>query len=223
MQVDNRPRLLLIEDDRELSGLLAPLLEEEGYRVSVAHDGQRGLHLGLTRHFDVVVLDRGLPALEGLDLLGRLRDKGLLAPVLVLSARGSTKDRVDGLDAGAEDYLTKPFEVAELLARLRALLRRHADDAGTLRLGSRTLVLASRTVHGVDGTEITLSERECALLATLASRPKQVFPRGELLDRVFGEAESEAVVDTYVHYLRRKLGRTAVRTVRGVGYRMGDL
>jgi two-component system response regulator QseB len=215
------PRLLLVEDDRDLASLLVRVLGAEGYDTTVAPDGQRGLHLALTREFDAMVVDRGLPALEGLDLIGRLRDKGVLAPVLVLSARGTTRDRVDGLDAGAEDYLAKPFEVEELLARIRALLRRHRDAAAVLRIPGGALEVASRTVRRTDGTLVELSERETALLALLAARPGQVFSRHSLLDRVFDDAESENVVDTYVHYCRRKLGRDVIRTVRGLGYRLG--
>ena len=215
--------LLLVEDDHELAAMLQRVLGEEGYEVSHAADGHRALHLGLTRSFDVLVVDRGLPAVEGLDLIARLRSRGIGTPVLVLSARGSTSDRIEGLNAGAEDYLPKPFELAELLARLRALTRRHAERALVLRGGDGTLDLTSRTVRRGDGTEVALSEREAALLGLLAARPRQVFSRSELLDQVFDAAESDAAVDTYVHYLRRKLGRGAVRTVRGLGYRMGDL
>jgi two-component system response regulator QseB len=215
--------VLLVEDDRELADLLQRVLTDEGYDVTHAPDGQRALHLGLTQEFDLLVVDRGLPAVEGLDLIARLRSKGLVAPVLVLSARGTTQDRVDGLDAGAEDYLPKPFELAELLARLRALTRRHSEHARVLRIGSSTLDLATRTVRRRDDSEVILSEREADLLGLLAARPRQVFSRRELLEQVFDEAESDAAVDTYVHYLRRKLGRSAVRTVRGLGYRLGDL
>ena len=214
--------VLVVEDDRALAALLERLLAAEGYAVTVAPDGQRGLHLGLTRPFDVMLIDRGLPAVEGLDLIGRLRGRGVLTPMLVLSARGSTKDRVDGLNAGAEDYLAKPFEVSELLARLRALLRRHRDQAPVLTLGQRHLDLATRTVRDASGEQIELSEREAALLAVLAVRPHQVFSRRDLLERVFSEAESENVVDTYVHYCRRKLGRGVIKTVRGLGYRLGE-
>ena len=213
--------LLLVEDDAELCAMLERVLSAEGYAVTVAGDGQRGLHLALTRPFEVMVVDRGLPAVEGLDLIGRLRGRGVLAPVLVLSARGTAGDRVDGLDAGAEDYLAKPFDLEELLARLRALLRRHTDRAGVLRLGDARLDLAARTVVRATGEEVELSAREAALLGLLAARPEQVFTRRDLLHRVFDDAETDNVVDTYVHYCRRKLGPGVIRTVRGVGYRLG--
>jgi two-component system response regulator QseB len=216
-----RVSLLLVEDDAELAQLIGRVLTAEGYDVTTAPDGQRGLHLGLTSTFDVLVVDRGLPAVEGLDLIARLRSKGVATPTLVLSARGTTQDRVDGLDAGAEDYLTKPFEVAELLARLRALLRRHSDRAQWLAVPGGRFDITARTVELDDGGRVVLSEREAALLALLAARPGQTFSRRDLLARVFDDAESGSVVDTYVHYVRRKLGRSTIRTVRGLGYRLG--
>jgi two-component system response regulator QseB len=212
---------LVVEDDPRLLGMLATLLAEEGYRVDRAEDGQRGLHLGLTRSYDVLLLDRGLPALDGLDLLARLRGRGVVTPTLVLSALGNPADRVAGLDAGAEDYLAKPFDVDELLARLRALRRRHLDSARTLPLPGGSLDLDTRQVVPEDGEPVRLSERECALLAMLAARPGHVFSRARLLALVFDDAETEAVVDTYVHYLRRKLGRKIIDTVRGRGYQLG--
>lgn len=215
-------RILLIEDDADLAGLLDRVLADEGYAVTRAGDGQAGLHLALTRPFEAMIVDRGLPAVEGLDLIARLRSRGVSTPILVLSARNRTEDRVDGLDAGAEDYLAKPFELTELLARVRALLRRHLDHAGHLAVPGGSLDLASRTVRRVDGTTVELSEREAALLALLAARPGAVFSRSELLDRVFDDAESDTVVDTYVHYCRRKLGRGVISTVRGLGYRLGS-
>jgi two-component system response regulator QseB len=214
--------LLLVEDDGDLAALLVRVLTPEGYAVTIAHDGQQGLHLALTRTFDVMIVDRGLPAIEGLDLIARLRIKDVSTPILVLSARGATQDKVDGLDAGAEDYLTKPFEVSELLARLRALLRRHQDTAMEVHVPGGRLVVADRVVRLSNGHLVDLSEREAALLAALAMRPKQVFSRRDLLERVFGDAESENVVETYVHYCRRKLGRGVIRTVRGLGYRLGE-
>lgn len=215
------PRLLLVEDDRELAGLLADLLAEEGYDVEVARDGQRGLHLGLTHSYDVIVLDRGLPAIEGLDLLGRLRAKGIATPALVLSARGNPADRVEGLDAGAEDYVTKPFDVDELLARLRGLLRRHVEHADVVRVPGGSFDVAAREV-GLDlGDVVSLSAREADVLLHLARSPRRVFTRDELLQAAFGDVEDTGLVDTYVHHLRRKLGRESVLTVRGVGYRLG--
>jgi two-component system response regulator QseB len=216
------PRLLLVEDDSQLAGMLGELLTDEGYLVDQARDGQEGLHWGLSRSYDVIVLDRGLPAIEGLDLLRRLRGRGVTTAALVLTARGTVADRVEGLDAGAEDYLTKPFDVDELLARLRALLRRHPDQAGLVRIGRGWLDVTTRQVHDADGEAVTLSSRECALLQTLATRPRQVFSRDDLRSLVFGAAENAGVVDTYVHYLRRKLGRQVVRTVRGLGYQIGS-
>jgi two-component system, OmpR family, response regulator QseB len=216
-------RLLLVEDDRELAALLDGLLVDEGYDVDVAPDGQRGLHLGLTRTYDVIVLDRGLPGIEGLDLLGRLRSKGVVTPMLVLSARGNPADRVEGLDAGAEDYLPKPFDVDELLARLRGLLRRHVELADVVRIPGGSFDIAAREV-GLDGGEVvSLSTRETDVLGHLARSPRRVFSRVELLAAAFGDAEDTGLVDTYVHYLRRKLGRETVLTVRGVGYRLGRL
>jgi DNA-binding response OmpR family regulator len=215
------PSLLLVEDDLDLATLLGRALAAEGYDVTPAADGQRGLHLALTRAYDVMVVDRGLPAIEGLALVSRLRAQGVGTPILVLSARGTTKDRVDGLDAGAEDYLAKPFELAELLARLRALLRRHHDHAEVLALPGGVLHIDERIVRRTRGADVGLSEREAALLTVLATRPQQVFSRQDLLAVVFDEAESENVVDTYVHYCRRKLGRTVISTVRGLGYRLG--
>jgi two-component system response regulator QseB len=216
-------RLLLVEDESELRRMLRELLAAEGYRLDEAPDGQRGLHLGLTREYDVIVLDRRLPALDGLDLLSRLRAKGVTAPVLVLSALGNPSHRVEGLDAGAEDYLSKPFDVDELLARLRALRRRHLDSARSLPVPGGRLDLDTRQVLPAETEPVRLSERECALLATLASRPGQVYGRADLLAIAFPDAESAVVVDTYVHYLRRKLGRSIIATVRGRGYQLGRL
>ncbi len=215
-----RPRLLLVEDDRALTGLLVDLLDEEGYAVDVAADGHSGLHHALTRDYQLLVVDRGLPALDGLSLVTRLRAQGVTCPVLMLTARGTVQDRVEGLDAGAEDYLAKPFDVAELLARLRALRRRHPDAAGWLPLGRRRLDVANRRV--LDGpAEIPLSAREFAVLHALAGRPTKVFTRAELLSAAFDYADAPGTVDACVHHLRRKLGRDTVRTVHGLGYRLG--
>jgi two-component system, OmpR family, response regulator QseB len=216
-------RVLVVEDEAELAQMLVRLLEGEGYDVEAVHDGQAGLHRALTTRYDVLVLDRGLPGIEGVDLLRRLRRSGVTSPALMLTAYDAVSDRVEGLDSGAQDYLGKPFDVDELLARLRSLVRRvePADDAEMVDLGVRRLDVASRLVL-TPGGDVQLSEREAALLRILASRPSRVFTRDELRERVFEDAETDAVVETYVSYLRRKLGPDAIRTVRGVGYRMGS-
>jgi two-component system response regulator QseB len=150
-----------------------------------------------------------------------LRARGVVTPVLVLSALGLARDRVEGLDAGAEDYLAKPFDIDELLARIRALLRRHGDLVDDLPVPEGRLVVSSRMVLTDAGETQYLSERECALLAVLARRPRRVFSRSELVSEVFPDADDDGVVDTYVHYVRRKLSRHVIRTVRGLGYQLG--
>ena len=218
-----RPRILVVEDDARLNAMLSELLASEGYDVVSARDGQRALHEGLTQPFDLFLFDRGLPLIEGLDVLTKLRHGGVLTPTLILSALGNPADRVEGLDRGAEDYLAKPFDIDELLARLRALLRRHETTVPTLRVPGGTLETEARTVSLASGEVVALSEREADLLERLARRPERVFERVDLLDSVFPDADDEGVVDTYVHYLRKKLGRGCIVTVRGIGYRLGSV
>ncbi|MEC3979437.1 response regulator transcription factor [Amycolatopsis sp. H20-H5] len=213
--------MLLVEDDRELAGLLAEMLDGEGYETDQAHDGQRGLHLGLTGHYAVMILDRRLPVMDGLGLLSGLRRKAVTTRVLMLSALGEVSDRVAGLDAGADDYLVKPFEMDEMLARVRALCRRDLDGADCLPLGEAALDLVRREVILERGRRVTLSGREFELLRTLAQRPKVIHPRSSLQTEVFADTNGESIVDTYVYYLRRKLGRGVVRTVHGLGYQLG--
>jgi two-component system response regulator QseB len=214
-------RVLVVEDDRELGPLLLRLFRGAGYEPELAPDGQAGLHFALTRRYDAMILDRGLPAIEGIDLLGRLRRSGIIVPALVLTALGTVSDRVAGLDGGAEDYLVKPFEVDELLARVRVLLRRRPASGEGLAVGGAVFDLIARTVTGRDGSVVALSGRESDLLRLLAQNPERAFTREEIMTQVFPDASGVALVDTYVHYLRRKLGATAVSTVRGVGYRLG--
>jgi len=223
MRAARASRLLLVEDDPELRDVVGEALSDEGYVVDRAPDGQRGLHLGLTRPYDVMVIDRRLPGLDGLDLMIRLRSRSVPARALLLTALGTVADRVAGLDAGADDYLVKPFDLDELSARIRALCRRTADSTETLRIGSGLLDLALRDVVQSDGLRVGLSAREFELLRVLAARPNTVHSRAELRSRVFDEAAAASIVDTYVYYLRRKLGRAVVRTVHGLGYRLGTL
>jgi two-component system, OmpR family, response regulator QseB len=217
------PRILLVEDDAELRTLLQRLLAGEGYRVDAVGDGQAGLHRALVDRYDVMVVDRGLPAIDGLDLIVRLRNQGITTPVMILTAYGAVADRVAGLDAGAEDYLVKPFDIDELLARIRALLRRHESAGGIVRLGAGMVDFTRRVARRPDGVEVELSGRECSFIRVLSARPGRVFTRDELRTQVFDSAESPSIVDTYVHYLRRKLGRNVIGTARGRGYRIGAM
>jgi two-component system, OmpR family, response regulator QseB len=217
------PGLLVVEDDRELAEMLTELFTREGYAVDQAGDGHRGLHLGLTRRYQVMVIDRRLPAIDGLDLLVRLRRRAVTTRALMLTALGDVVDRVDGLNAGADDYLAKPFEVDELLARVRALHRRFLDDAMVVPVGGGHLDLARHEVTLPNGRRVPLSPREFELLRVLALRPNAVHPRARLRTGVFEDTTAESIVDTYVYYLRRKLGPAVIRTVRGFGYQIGAL
>jgi two-component system, OmpR family, response regulator QseB len=214
-------RILLVEDDAELRALLQRILSDEGYHVDAVGDGQAGLHRSLVDRYDAMVIDRGLPAIDGLQLTSRIRSQGINTPVMILTSYGSVADRVAGLDAGAEDYLVKPFDIDELLARIRALLRRRDMPGGTIRLGDGSIDLTTRIARRSDGVEVELSGRECAFIRTLSARPGRIFSRDELRMQVFDSAESASIVDTYVHYLRRKLGKTVISTARGHGYRIG--
>jgi len=222
--VDDQPRrLLLVEDDIDLAEMLARLLTADGFAVDRARDGQLGLTLGLSHRYEVAVVDRILPALDGLDLVVRLRRRSVATRVLMLTAMSGLDDRVHGLDAGADDYLAKPFEVTELQARVRALSRRTFGPVEGIPLGDGSLEVARRGVQLPGGGEVQLTAREFDLIRLLASRPRWVHSRRQLRLQVFPEAASETIVDTYVHYLRRKLGRGIVRTVHGLGYRIGSL
>ncbi|GAA4168784.1 response regulator transcription factor [Gryllotalpicola koreensis] len=220
---DEPARILVAEDDRRLAGMLEQLLASDGYEVVVAYDGQRALHEAMTGRFDVLLFDRGLPAREGLDVIEGLRAQGNTVPALILSALGNPADRVEGLTRGAEDYLPKPFDVDELLARLRVLRRKSAMATTGLAIPGGILHPQRHEAALTAGPVVVLSERENDLLATLARRPRQVFTRDELLESVFADADDTGVVDAYVHHLRKKLGRGCVLTVRGVGYALGAL
>jgi two-component system response regulator QseB len=215
------PRLLLIEDDSELAGMLAGLLRQKGYAVDLAEDGQRGLHLGLSRRYSVMVIDRRLPAIEGLEVLIRLRRQGVTARALMLTALGDLADRVDGLNAGADDYLVKPFEVDEFVARVRALDRRFLDEAQLVPIGAGYLDMSLHEMVLPGGRRVALSRREFELLRMLAVRPATVHSRANLRGRIFEDTSAESLVDTYVYYLRRKLGTGVIRTIRGFGYQIG--
>ncbi|MFC8409095.1 response regulator transcription factor [Arthrobacter sp. NPDC057259] len=215
------PALLLVEDDPVLGPLIAELLEPD-YRVVLAASGQEGLHRGLTGAWDVMVIDRGLPGLDGIGLIGALRAKGIATPILILTALGDPDEKVRGLDAGANDYVTKPFDARELAARLRALTRTFAPPQVTVPIGGWELDPGARLVRSLYGQTVTLTAKEAELLAALATEPGRVFTRDELLSRYFSPTDQPGVIDTYVHHLRRKISKSVVRTVHGLGYQIGD-
>jgi len=221
MTTPDRPTLLLAEDDPALGPLIAELLEPD-YRIRLAATGQEALHLGLTQSWDVMVIDRGLPVMDGLAVIAALRAKGIATPILILTALGETDEKVRGLDTGANDYMTKPFDAGELAARLRALTRTFAPPAGPVGLGSWDFDPASRAVRSAYGEVVTLTAKEAELLAALAAEPGKVFTRDDLLAAHFQSTDQPGVIDTYVHHLRRKISRTVIRTVHGVGYQIGD-
>lgn len=221
MTTADRPSLLLVEDDPVLGPMIAELLEPD-YRVRLVANGQDGLHLGLTEPWDVMVIDRGLPVMDGISVIAALRSKGIAAPILILTALGETDEKVRGLDAGANDYVTKPFDAGELAARLRALTRSYALPAGPVSIGDWELDPASRSVRSVYGGQVSLTGKEAELLGALAAEPGRVFTRDELLASFFHATDQPGVIDTYVHHLRRKIAKTVIRTVHGVGYQIGD-
>jgi DNA-binding response OmpR family regulator len=215
-------RVLVVEDEARLSGALQRGLQAEGFAVDVAADGLTGLDLARHGEYDAMILDVMLPGLSGYRVVRALRAEGHWLPVLMLSAKDGEHDQADGLDCGADDYLTKPFSYVVLLARLRALLRRGAPERpAVLTVGDVSLDPARRRVT-VAGAEVSLTTREYGLLQYLMRRPGDVISKTELLDHVWDANEETApnAVEVYIGYLRRKLGREVLETVRGAGYRL---
>ena len=215
-------RVLLVEDDRMLGTAVQQALHDASYAVDWVVDGALASAALDTHDYELVLLDLGLPRRDGIEVLRRLRAQGDATPVLVITARDSVDQRIEGLDIGADDYLGKPFAVGELLARMRALARRNAGAiSSTLTNGVITLELATKLAV-VDGTSQILSHREFALLQALMLRPGAVLSRAQLEQSIYGwgeEVESNAV-DVIIHGLRRKLGADSIRNVRGLGWRV---
>ncbi len=219
-------RILVVEDELKMASLLRRGLAEEGHAVDVARTGDDALWMAGVAEYDAIVLDLMLPGVDGIEVCRRVRESGVWAPVLMLTARDGVADRVAGLDAGADDYLAKPFSFAELLARLRALVRRGGvERPSVLEVGDLRLDPATRQVWR-GPTEITLSAKEFALLETFMRRPGQVLSRYQLLEHAWDYAYENRsnVVDVYVRYLRDKVdrpfGHDSLETVRGAGYRL---
>jgi two-component system, OmpR family, response regulator len=219
-------RVLVVEDDQRMASAIRRGLHFEGLVVDLAGDGEEALRTARATAYDVIVLDVMMPGIDGFETCVRLRKEGIRAPVLMLTARDAVEDRVRGLDGGADDYLTKPFSLSELTARMRALVRRGPIEQGTvLEVGDLRLDPATREVHRGD-VEIELSAREFALLETFMRRPGQVLGQLQLLESAWdlGYEQRSNVVEVYVRYLREKIDRPfgvkSIETVRGAGYRL---
>ena len=213
-------RVLLVEDDRMIGEAIESALQDATYAVDWARDGLAALGAIENQSYDIMLLDLGLPKKDGLQVLSSLRTRGNLIPVLIISARDAVEDRIKGLDAGADDYVLKPFEMTELLARMRAVLRRKAGVARPVM--SNGLIFLDPTTREavVGGGTIRLSAREFSVLHTLMIRPGAILSRSDLEDRVYGwneEVESNAI-EFLIHALRKKLGNSAIKNVRGVGW-----
>jgi DNA-binding response OmpR family regulator len=229
-------RFLVVEDDRDIAHLVELHLRDLGAEVTVVHDGAEGLELALAMTFDMVILDLMLPGLDGLEIARRLRAKPNYTPILMLTARSSDVDRIVGLELGADDYLTKPFNIRELIARVKALLRRvdalskpeGRDEDEVLRFGELTIDVARRKVT-LGGATIELTAREFDLLLQFARNPGRVYTRAQLLDQVWGYGHDgyEHTVNSHINRLRTKLEKDHARpsyilTVWGVGYKFTD-
>ena len=215
-------RILVVEDDKDLNRQLCEALSEAGYVTDCAFDGEEGHFLGDTEPYDAVILDIGLPQMDGLSVLERWRRDGRAMPVLLLTARDRWSDKVAGIDAGADDYVAKPFDIEEVMARVRALIRRAAGHAsselvcGPLRLDTK----ASKA--DVNGTPLKLTSHEFRLLAYLMHHPDKVISRTELVEHLYDQDfdRDSNTIEVFVGRLRRKLGIDMIETVRGMGYRM---
>jgi len=220
--LDSGMRILIVEDESALSSQLATALKDAGYAVDCAADGERGDFLAQTEHYDAILLDLGLPTIDGLTLLRRWRDAGVEVPVLVLTARGSWHEKVQGIDGGADDYVPKPFRIEEVLARLRALIRRASGQlTRELRCGTLTLDPGAARVT-VNGVPVKLTSHEFRVLSYLMHHRGRLVSQSELTDHIYAEGSDRDsnTVEVFIGRLRRKLGVPYIETVRGMGYRI---
>jgi len=215
-------RVLLVEDDRELARRIAEFLRNERYAVDVAGNGEDGQHLGETEHYDAAVLDLGLPKVQGVDVLRAWRAGGRTFPVVILTARDGWSEKVEGFKAGADDYLTKPFRIEELLMRLQALVRRSAGHADARIVCGPVTFDSQLGTFELDGLPLRLTALEWRVLSCLIRRKEVVVDRAELIERVYeGDAEVDSnSIEVIIARIRRKIGRAMVETIRGRGYRL---
>jgi len=216
-------RILVVEDESFLSRQLAESLGEAGYAVDCAADGERADFLAQTETYDAAILDLGLPKIDGLTLLRRWREGGLALPVLILTARGSWSEKVQGIDGGADDYVAKPFRMEEVLARLRGLIRR-ASGQPSPQLRAGGIVLDPRSARvTLDGTPVLLTSHEFRVLSYLMHHRDRVVSQAELTEHIYSQDfdRDSNTVEVFVARLRRKLGASSIETVRGLGYRIG--
>ena len=224
-------RILLVDDEVKFAVSLQKVLQSQRYAVDVIHDGQLGYEQAAVEPYDLILLDVNLPGLDGVKVCQKLRQEGLSTPILMLTAKDATSDKIDGLDSGADDYLVKPFEIEELLARIRSLLRRGKPESTILEIADLSLNPASQIVTRA-GQEIELSAREYALLEFLMRHPGHIMSKQQILDHVWGnEVDSFSnVVYVYIGYLRNKIDKPfangaapLLTTVKGLGYRLGGV
>jgi len=221
---DDKMRVLIVEDERSLGQQLKNTLEGAGYAIDLATDGEEGLFLGQTENYDAVVLDLGLPEIDGLTVLDRWRRDGKVMPVLVLTARDSWSDKVAGLDAGADDYVAKPFQSEELIARLRALIRRASGNASSeLTAGDIRLDTRSGKVTKA-GDPVKMTAQEYKLLSYLLHHKGKVVSRTELIEHIYDQDfdRDSNTIEVFVTRIRKKLGQDVITTIRGLGYSLED-
>ncbi|MBD3751677.1 MAG: response regulator transcription factor [Micrococcales bacterium] len=223
MPYDSGPHadVLYVEDDQDVAQMTIEVLSEF-HTVVHAADVASAKARALQQRFDVMVIDRRLPGGDGIELVRAIRTARITTPILLLTALGAVDDRVEGLDAGANDYLVKPFDYGELLARIRALVRGYRAEQHRRALGEWVFVPESQALYGPSGARVALTTTETALLDVLSASPEHVFSREEILGAVFHEGDTPGSVDTYVHYIRRKSVPEMIETVRARGYRVGQ-
>lgn len=217
-------RALVVEDDNDLARQLTESLVENGYAVDTAHDGEEGHFLGDTEPYDVIVLDIGLPVMDGIEVLERWRAAGKATPVLILTARDRWREKIAGLDAGADDYVAKPFQMEEVLARIRALVRRSTGNASPVLTVGPVALDPSASVVTVDDRQIKLTAHEYKLLAYMMHHKGKVLSRTELIEHIYAQDfdKDSNTIEVFIGRLRKKLGVEVIHTIRGLGYRLSD-